>query len=165
MTHPQEPLIDAEHARFITGPVMIVVASCGADRLPNLARGAGCRIEADLRQVTVFVEAGKYPALLADVRANRSVAVVFSRPTTNRTLQLKGSDATIGRPAQDDLAVVAGRCELIVEELGSLGNPQAYTRAAFHVEPADIVAIRFTAGAAFQQTPGPGAGRPLGDAR
>jgi len=51
----EKPLLDKTHAAFLRGPVAIGVASSGANGLPSLARGYGCRISKDGGHITVFL--------------------------------------------------------------------------------------------------------------
>ena len=49
-----------------------------------------------------------------------------------------------------------------VAELAALGYAEPLVRAFLWCDPAELVAVGFTPCAAFQQTPGPRAGLPLG---
>jgi hypothetical protein len=155
----QQPL-DADHAAFIQGGVSVIVASRNAELVADVVRGCGCRVSRDRRQVTVLVEPSRAGTLLDDIVANGMVAVVFSQPSTHRTIQLKGSDASIVKVTPADRAVAARHLAAWKDELGSIG----YTRdlaGAVRGTAERIAAIRFTPTAAYQQTPGPGAGQRL----
>ena len=99
--------------------------------------------------------------LLADVRRSGAVAAVFSKPSTHRTLQLKGRDAAILDADADDLLAVARYRDAFVAETSALGHPAHLIGAMFDCPDKDIVAISFTPDAAFSQTPGPQAGQAL----
>ena len=86
---------DREHVDMVAGGVSIIVAGRDARNETTVARAVGCRMAEDGRRITVFLSAAQSGALLADVRANGCVAVVFSEPTTHRAIQLKGTDAAI----------------------------------------------------------------------
>ena len=94
MAAPPEFVLTPDQIAFVTAGVSITAASRGRDNMPNLARATGCRVSPDGRRVTLFLAASQSGALLADIRDNGAVAVVFSEPSTHRTLQLKGDDAT-----------------------------------------------------------------------
>ena len=100
--------------------------------------------------------------LIAAIHRNGRIAVVFTRPTTHRSLQLKGDDAALVRLRPDDAARVAGYRDAMVAELGGNGISEALTRALLAGGDDELVAIEFTPVAAFVQTPGPDAGKPLG---
>ena len=158
---PGEPLLDAEHADFIQGGVSVVVATRNSDSVPDVVRGCGCRVSKDRRRVTVLVEPARAGSVLDNVAANGMIAVVFSRPSTHRTIQLKGTDARLARVTAADRAVAARHLDAWVEELTAMGYRPDFARAV-RGQADGMAAITFTPSSAFQQTPGPGAGERLG---
>jgi len=153
-------LLDAELAGFIQGGVSVVVASRNADLVTDVVRGCGCRVARDRRQVTVLVEAVRGCTLLDDIAANGMIAVVFSQPSSHRTIQLKGSDAHVVAVTAADRAAATRHHEQWCADLRSIGYSREFADV-LHGRPARLAAIRFTPTAAFQQTPGPGAGQRL----
>lgn len=162
MPTSSEPLIDAAHAAFIQGAVGISAAACGSDRMPALVRALGCRVSADRRCVAVFVSATQAAQLLKCIRDNGAVAVVFSEPSTHRTVQLKGADATVGELQEGDLQRLQAYRDAFAQEVAPHGFNRHMIQTLLSHPPADIVALAFTPTAAFSQTPGPKAGAPLG---
>lgn len=160
MSETPSPL-DPDHAAFIQSGVSVIAASRNGRNETTLTRALGCRVSADRCHVTVFVSATQSGALLADVRANGAVAVVFSQPSTHRTIQLKGTDAAVGELVADDPHLIADYRRRMVTELRHPGFDEPFTRALLSAVPGDIVAVTFTPSAAFLQTPGPKAGTPL----
>jgi hypothetical protein len=152
--------IDADHAAFIQGGVSVIVASRNADFIADVVRGCGCRVSRDRRQVTVLVEPSRAGTLLTDIAANGRVAVVFSQPSTHRTIQLKGSDASIVKVTPSDRAIAVRHLAAWKEELSSIGYTPDFA-GALRGPAEHLAAIRFTPSAAYQQTPGPGAGQRL----
>lgn len=161
MINESAPLINAEHAAFMQGGVSISMSSCNANNIPSVSRATGCRISADYRQVTVFVIASHAGTLLDDIRDGGAIAVTFSKPSTNRTVQLKGRDAVVTAIADDERHIAKTYVDAFVDELRPLGHNGDMVRAMFVSTPDDIVAVRFTPCAAFSQTPGPRAGESL----
>ena len=153
-------LLDAVHAAFIQGPVSVIVASRNAEQVPDVVRGCGCRVSRDRRQVTVLIEPARASSLLDDVAGNGLIAVVFSRPSTHRTIQLKGDDARVVPVTAADRAAVRRHQQQWCADLASIGYGPAVA-VAVHGGAGPLAAIRCTPTAAFQQTPGPGAGQPL----
>ena len=153
--------LDSEHADFIRGGVSIIVAARDARNETTVSRALGCRVADDGRRVTVFVSAAQSGVLLADVRDNGVIAVVFSQPTTHRAIQLKGTDAAVVPLAPDDPHVLAAYRGSMTARVAPLGFSESFVRAFLSVAPGDVVAIAFTPSAAFSQTPGPKAGSPL----
>jgi hypothetical protein len=86
---------------------------------------------------------------------------VFSRPSTHRSFQLKAEDAVVRPLATDEHAVVARYVEAFAVEISALGHLDAHARALLSAPDDDLVAIDFTPTAAFEQTPGPNAGKPI----
>lgn len=160
-TPPPAPVLDADNARFIGGGVSIIVSSCNAANLPELVRAHGCRVSRDRRRVCLFLQAAQACVLLADIRRNGRIAVVFTRPTTHRSLQLKGDDASIARARPADAARVAAYRAAMVAELGGIGISEALARALLAGDDDTLSVVAFTPVAAFVQTPGPDAGRLL----
>jgi hypothetical protein len=153
--------LDAELADFIQGAVSLHAASRDARNVPNLARAVGCRVSADGRRVTLFLQASHCATMLADFRDNGAVALVASLPRTHRTVQLKGSDAAIEALRDDDAVRVARYREAFAAQLSGLGYDADIPRTLLSGPRSDFVAVSFTVSAAFVQTPGPGAGSVL----
>lgn len=157
-----DPVLDAEHAAFVGGGVSVVAASCNAGCAPSLARATGVRIGAGRREVTLFLSSVYARALLQHVAETGAIAVVFTEPSTHRTVQLKGRDARVV-PLQDgDLECVAAYRQRWIVALTALGFPEYLPRTMLACPPQDLVALVFTISAAFSQTPGPRAGTALG---
>ena len=155
------PPLDAGNAAFIRSGVMVSLASRDARHVPSVARALGCRIAPDRRSVTAFLDASQCAALLRDVCDTRAIAAVFSQPSTHRTIQLKGADAASGPIEPGDIALIDGNCAALVKDMGPAGYDEAFVRTLLAYAPADLVAVTFTPTAAFAQTPGPQAGKPL----
>jgi len=160
-TRNNEPLLDAEHARFIQGRVAMIAASRDAENVPSLARVYGCRVSSDRQQVTIFVSTLQSEALQRDVHAGAPIAVVFTLPSTHQTLQLKGASASIGEPQDGDPEIMLAYGEAFAGELKSLGYQSGFADAVAAVREGGVVAVTFIPTAAFVQTPGPSAGTPL----
>lgn len=160
MTQEAVPLAPDE-AAFIEGGVSIIAAARDANNEMTVSRAIGCRVSADRRQVTVFLSTVQSGALLADVRANGVIAVVFSQPTSHRAIQLKGSDAAVVPLASEDPHLWAAYRARMAAAVQQHGFSEAFVRAMLNAPSGDVVAVAFTPTAAFVQTPGPKAGTPL----
>lgn len=152
--------IGPEQAALISRRVSIMVGSRDAGLRPHLLRAVGCRLSADRRRATLLVPQGSSGQVLDDLRDNGQVAVVFSEPSSHRTLQVKGRDATVASCGPDDAALAERYVEGFVAEIGALGFAAdvAHTLLSRHDV---LVAVHFTIAEAFEQTPGPAAGEPL----
>jgi hypothetical protein len=154
-------LIDAEQAAFICGGVGVSVATCRPGGLPAIARATGCRVSVDRRVVTLLVAATPGAAALDVVRRTGAIAVVFTQPSTHRTLQLKGNDARIVLLERGDPDLVERYVRAFAADVAPFGFSEAYMRALLACPADDLVGVQFTIAAAFSQTPGPRAGEPL----
>jgi hypothetical protein len=155
-------LIDAQRSAFVTGGVSIVAASRGPDNAPTIARAAGCRVSPDGRRITLLFSASQAAALLESVRATGALSAVFSQPSTHRTIQLKGADAAVAPARPDDGLLVERYADAFVAELRPLGYSEQLIRALIWGSPEEFVAVSFSPSSAFDQTPGPRAGAPIG---
>jgi hypothetical protein len=152
------------HAAVLGRRVSVIAATRDAELVPHLMRAVGFRIDDDDACVTVFLCRPQSRQVLADIAANRSITVVFSEPTTYRTLQLKGFDARETPLQPGDCARVAVYREALGEEISLIGLEAALAHAFLACPDDDLVAVSFTPTQAFQQTPGAQAGQALGPA-
>lgn len=157
---PAAPL-DEPVAGFVERFVTVSVGTRNAALLPAVARACGCRVSADRRQVTVFLCLTQARAVIENIQDNGVIAVVVTRPSTHRTFQLKGTDARCVPLEPADPGELEAFRESFVQDLMSIGYTAVYAHAILPVPDAQLVAVRFTPSAVFDQTPGPKAGRPL----
>lgn len=157
-------LLDAPRADFLTHHVSILVGSCSAECVPSVARAYGCRVTPDRRSITVFLSVAQAQQVLRDLRAGGGIAVVFSRPRTHETVQLKGARVQIAPLADGDRETMRTYGRSFGEEVGAVGFGAPFQNAIMSGVEDEAVAVSFTPSAAFEQTPGPSAGRPLNPA-
>lgn len=157
------PLLRPEDATFLEGAVSLGVASRDAELRPSTSRAWGCLVSPDRRRVTVFLNRAQSVTLLSDLRATGQVALVASVPTSHRTIQVKGEDASVRPPREDERAVVSRYVEAFAAELDRVGHGGPFAAAYLAAAAGPLEAVSFTPSAAFAQTPGEGAGRRLGE--
>ena len=155
------PLLTDEQIDFIHGPVSILVATHDTHLTPNQTRGFGCIVAADAKTLTVCVASSQAGALLADIRANAAIAVVFCRPSSDQALQVKADDAAIVTTTRDAILTAQRYREKMIEEIQPLGFTPEMLGAAFGIAASDVVAIRCTPHTVYEQTPGPNAGNAI----
>jgi hypothetical protein len=162
MTLPVDnPPLDEANVMFIRCGVMVSVASRDAHHVASLARALGCRVAPDRRRVTAFLAAPQCEVLLRDLRDTGTIAAVFTQPSTHRTIQLKGTDATLGALEPGDTALIEANIVALVKDVAVLGYTEAFARTILAYEAGALVAVTFTPTSAFAQTPGPQAGKRL----
>ncbi|MVW76446.1 hypothetical protein [Pseudomonas xionganensis] len=154
-------MLDAEQIDFIQSGVSIAVASRDVRLVPSVSKAVGCRVAADGRQVTLLLDAGQSQQLLRDVAECGELAVVFCRPSSHRTLQLKGHDACLVELAPGDVERASVHVQAFAEDLLPLGYAEPFARATHGFCTEQLCALRFTLSDLFDQTPGPRAGQRL----
>jgi len=150
--------LDADHIAFVQSGVSIDVAGRDVHNVPAIARAVGCRVSPDGQRVTVFVPRAFGARLLTALAATGAVAAVFCHASTFRTIQLKGSDASLGPVTGEDLTHVRAAVAAFVADIASMGHSEPLALAAATHDPSDLAGVAFTIDAAFVQTPGPSAG-------
>ncbi|MBS0332976.1 MAG: hypothetical protein JSS35_09430 [Proteobacteria bacterium] len=139
---------------------MILAAARGADGRPALGRALGARRGAGARLDT-FVSRAQWPRLLEAIGPGDPVAVTFSRVQDYRTYQVKGRLVALRAAEPDDLEFIERYQHAVGRLMASVGVPQAFV--ARWLIRQDMAVLSLDTDAVFVQTPGPGAGRPLGE--
>lgn len=152
---------------FMLGPISMKAGSCSKALVPSISQAYGCRVsrissEASADVVCVFLSESRSAAVLRDLREGGAFSVVFSRPTTHRTVQLKATAVRFEPLQSGDKALIDLYCQRAVSELVSLGYTLAFSQALMAPNITDAVCVCFVVSAAFDQTPGAGAGLALG---
>ncbi len=160
-TKPATPLLSEAQAQFIVRQVSILVGSCDARCQPSVVRAYGCRVSADRHTVTVFLAVAQSRRVLQDLNAGGAIAVVFSRPSTHETLQIKGTTAQIVPLEKGDRKQMQAYGRSFSEEIANLGCGERFSTAIMSGIAEEAVGVIFTPTAAFDQTPGPHAGSRL----
>lgn len=150
--------LDTEHCAFVESGVGIDVAGRDIHNVPVVARAVGCRVSPTRDRVTLMVPGAFGGRFLKAVETTRAVAAVFCHPSTLRSLQIKGADATIIPVGDADRAQVHQAIDACVADVVALGYPESLARLEMVYESSDLVGVTFAIAAAFIQTPGPTAG-------
>jgi hypothetical protein len=153
-----------EQLAFMRRGVSVIVGSRDANLRPSVMRGVGSDVSEDGSLITVFLVRSQARQLLQDIAATGQLAVVFSEPSSHRSLQLKAGKATLRNATAQDEPLLARYLASMEHELGQVHIPPQVTRALLSHRIADVVAVSFVPEQAFDQTPGPRAGTVLGGA-
>src|SRR5215204_2013350 len=102
MAVPLPPELVAMMARGVS----VIVASRDAALRPNLMRAVGSRIDEDGRTITVYLARRQSRQLVQDLAATGHIAVVFSEPSTHRSLQLKATRVKMRSADAGDTSVL-----------------------------------------------------------
>ena len=154
--------LSSEQAAFLQGPVSINVSAVGRDGWPCVTRAHGVMVARDRRALTILLSARRAPALLEALDAGSGIAAAFTRPATHATLQFKAPRATRVAITAAHRRCNASYAAAFAGEIGELGFDDDVVQGVVRLLTAnDLVAMRMTPAIAFDQTPGPAAGRVL----
>jgi hypothetical protein len=149
--------IDDELAVYLRpGPLSVIIATCDAERTPDVVRGWGSHILDDCGAVEFFV--GREPArkLVENLRHNSAMSVAVCNVSTFQALQLKGKCIEIGEPSLEDTERIRDHVDQFVVGVLQVGMAEAVSRA---LAVSDVIRLRFVPDLLFDQTPGPEAGK------
>jgi hypothetical protein len=122
---------------------------------PNGVRVIAVVVDDDRRHLTAYVPAVDAAAVLADLEANGQAALAFARPADDRACQIKGERVSVRDAEPAERTRVQEQWRTLVAQMQMVGIPPEATRG-WTTWPCVAVRLRITA--AFDQTPGPGAG-------
>jgi hypothetical protein len=151
-------MIDEALTTFIHGGLAAHIGTRNAACLPNGARLTAVRVEPDRRHIVAYVPEIGSQILMADLESNGQAAVTATRPTDDRSCQLKGEFVERWTPGEDEREFALGQWQGFLNQLEMIGLPPS---AAVNWASWPCVAVRIRVTALFNQTPGPNAGAPL----
>lgn len=152
------PQLPPDWITHIESGVSHRLGGCHADGRPEICRALAAHVLSD-GQIEVLLSADIGEHLLAAVDATRQVAYVAAQPGSNRTLHMKGRDATRFTPTVDYAAMFERNCERFLERVTPFGFKREVILAMWYDLPIErLMGVRFTPYGAWDQTPGPGAG-------
>ena len=155
---PPSSLLSPDLIALVDGGVSAIVSSCDAALRPSIMRAVGSTITPDGRSITVYLSRRQSRQLLQDVAANGRIAVVFSEPSSHRTVQVKAASVLTRSALPSDQPLLQRYLAAMQEKISEVGFGHAFTRAMLACRLDDLVAISFEPAQAFDQTPGPRAG-------
>lgn len=161
MTRAAPPLLSGDLLAMMVRGVSVNVASRDAALRPSLMRAVGSDVAADGSRITVYLARSQSGQLLQDIASTGRLAVVFSQPSTHRSVQVKAIAATLRPAGEADREVLARYLAAMEHEVAAVGFPPPLTRAMLAHRLEDVVAVTFEPHEAFDQTPGPRAGKSL----
>lgn len=154
------PALHPDLARLLGKGVSIHVGARSASGEPQLARAIALRLMSDHR-LALLIPAISGRDLLRAVGEVPLVAAVFCQPTTHHTVQIKGREAVVAQAVPEDWSHRARYKQSFVDEIRPYGFGEDFASAWLDTDDADLFTVTFTPTGAWDQTPGPGAGRAL----
>jgi hypothetical protein len=143
---------------FLEQGVSIHMGTRNARLEPNGVRVIAVKVADDREHLVAYIPASDSALALADLEDNGQAALAFARPADDRACQIKGQHVSTRDAEPSELAMVQQQWSGLVAQLQMVGIPPQATQA-WSTWPCVAVTLRVTA--AFDQTPGPGAGSAL----
>jgi hypothetical protein len=150
--------IDEDIKEFIESGVATIVGTGDSDGCPHLTYGWAPRVADANGVLEVFLDKERAGAALADLGKNGHIAMTLAHPVSYRSVQFKGRFREAGQPNEGDAAYVQKRRDDFVTSTSLVGDPPGTIRNLWLQE---TVRVSFEVERAFDQTPGPEAGREL----
>jgi hypothetical protein len=136
-----------------------VAATCDERLRPALARVWGMEVSPDGRQLTFCVEAPPGSRMRANLERGSMVALTATKPTTYRSMQVKGRLRSIREPTVEDLSRAVGQRDAFADNVVPLGIEPA--RGVRFMREETLFTAVVDVEELYDQTPGPSAGARL----
>jgi hypothetical protein len=146
---------------FIQSGVSVIVGVVGADGRAQAGRALATRIVPGGTIRLMYPEEGNAAITHSAQSRGGPIAVTFSAPISHRTIQLKAASSRLERLEPEDRISVDAQVDAFAGVLRALGFPSPFIQSFCANRSRSISVISFVPDAAFEQTPGPGAGREL----
>ncbi|CBS90218.1 hypothetical protein [Azospirillum lipoferum] len=153
--------VGAAVLRFLDRSLSVNVATSDRANRPLVARAVAARASCGGERLTVLLDGRANAELVAAVADTGRLAVVFSEPSTHRSLQVKGDGAVVTAPTAEEAALAGPYLDGFIAELTGIGFTEPFIRAVMTCDPVDLVALHVRPATVFDQTPGPKAGEPV----
>ncbi|WP_170971915.1 hypothetical protein [Rhodobacter sp. SY28-1] len=157
---PGTILLSDEVVDFIGSGVSIIVGVVGADGRARGGRALASRVLAGGAIRLIYPAEGN-SAISDTAQSGGPIAVTFSAPMSHRTIQLKAMSTRAEEPEADDLKSLTHQTDAFAAVLRTIGYAPSFVRAFCARRSQSFCVLSFLPNAAFEQTPGPGAGRKL----
>ena len=144
---------------FLAVARSVAAGSCDAQGRPHATRCAALRIAEDRQHATLFLAEHLAQPILRNVADNPRLAIQVSHPLDHRTVQLKGQVVATAQASEADRRYIEEYVSELATVVDQIGMPFDRVARMAHWPAA---AIRMRVSEVFLQTPGPGAGTPLG---
>jgi hypothetical protein len=153
--------IAPELTEFLESGISVLVGSRDARLIPECARAFGARVEANGRELVVFLPVAASERTIANARDNGRLAVCFAA-VDHRSYQIKGKLKSVRDADERDRKSIERYRAALAQHYGAVGMAPRLTYRLSHW-PAHAVSMEVES--IFLQTPGPNAGEVLGKPR
>jgi hypothetical protein len=151
-------MLDAPLAAFLQEGLAIHIGTRNGRLEPNGARVPAVTVDEDHRHVVAYIPVAAAPAILDDLHENGQAALGFARPVDDRACQVKGVFVEEWNATAMEEPEVMRQWKGNLQLLSAVGIPDSAS-SNWSIWP--CVAVRLRVTELYDQTPGPGAGKPL----
>jgi hypothetical protein len=153
-------LLPDEVLEFIQSGISIIAGVVGPDGRAQGGRVLAVRVDADGGIRLMYTIEGNAP-ITASAQEGGPIAATFSAPLSHRTIQLKAGSSRAELFDPDDRISVDRQMDAFAGILRAIGFPPPFVKAFCDNRSGQIGVVSFLPEVAYDQTPGPGAGREL----
>lgn len=153
-------VLPIEVLEFIQSGVSVILGVVGADGRAQAGRGLATRVVAS-GAIRLMYPADGNAAITTSAQSGGPIAATFSAPLSNRTIQLKALSSRAEQIEPEDRISVERQMDAFATVLCAIGFPPPFVKAFCDNRSLSICVLSFVPHAAYEQTPGPGAGREL----
>jgi hypothetical protein len=157
---PCSQLLTPELIAFLHSGLASARGTASADGVPALTRASAIRVAPDARTIDVFVGRAQSTTCLANLGPGALVAVAAGNPLDYRGIQFKGTVVHCQPADAGDAPWIEDFFRLFEAKVNQVAMTPPGDRS-FRCQ--EYVRVTFLPTAIFRQSPGPGAGSPLGD--
>lgn len=144
-----------DYISFLNGPNSVMIATQDGALKPTSTRALSVRCVPNTDRVLVWLPAAVATRALANLQAEKRIAIGCSRASTHKTLQLKGHVVGVRTLPEEARAQMDEHFALFIHECEQVGLPP---RILDRVVTWPAVELDVAVHEVFDQTPGPGAG-------
>ena len=150
-------MLDPELKSFLESDVAIVVGTCDLNLVPEVVRAYAAQVVGEGKEIRVFAGRAASEQTLTNLMVNKRVSVTFCSPKDYRTLQVKGRFLEVRDALPGDQERIDRYADAFIATVERYGLSEVIR----NIWGPDPVRLSFEPEFIFEQTPGPGAGRPL----
>lgn len=153
-------MLGGDEIELLESGCSLIIGLVTVDGQPRAGRGWALSVSADRRHARLLVGAADIQGLgHAPGAPMGKVAVNGADVLTLRSVQLKGPIVAVQPADERDVARMAQHCDGFFDAVAVVDSIPRYLME--RLVPDEVVACTFEITEAFDQTPGPGAGKPL----
>ncbi len=150
--------IDDELKEFCESGVSVILGAVDSQGRPQVGGAWGPRVHPGGQRISVYVEVARSVPILDGLDSNGQIAATFTDPVSSRSIQVKGHILEVGDPNEAEQAWIDRHRDAMTVSCALIGDPPHIIRNLW-MDP--TIRIDLSVERAFDQTPGPLAGRPL----